>query len=219
MLFVYRSTVFQEVMSSSRSDFSCWMCSYSSNSEESMTDHICKLHRNDHRFRVICRCYRTFDKWNSYWRHIKRGCKAVQNEIISTEIPSQESTNTSLNDLPSESDHHIASPNQEDTRTADYVQQDHSQWHQAVYILNMKESHQLPQVAVDHVVASTKVLVEEMLSQLMLNISRSIPNDCFDRVKIEADKLSSDLFKDLSTQYQQEKFFENHFNAVVCTLN
>lgn len=53
----------------------CVMCSHSFESENELIAHVCRFHKYHRRFRVSCKCFRTFTNWSSFLTHLRRrGC-------------------------------------------------------------------------------------------------------------------------------------------------
>ena len=187
------------------------MCSFTSISLDALTQHVCKVHKHHPRFLVYCKsCLRSYTRWNSYFKHLKRGCTSTAN---ATEDIGEMST--SMNDeLGDDIDGMMDLDDGTSTNFGN--EKDDTQWHQVAYILSIKEKYGLSQVAVDHIVESTKGLVTEIMSRYLNRIARHVSTDTLNYLKDEATKNSNDLFKDLSTSYLQKKFFESNFDYIVC---
>ena len=57
-------------------EFGCSMCSFSATNNATLISHVCKIHRHDPNFLIYCsRCLRSFRVWDTYKKHIYRGCK------------------------------------------------------------------------------------------------------------------------------------------------
>lgn len=48
-----------------------------------LASHVCKIHRYDPNFLIYCSsCLRSFKVWDTYKKHLYRGCKDVANSTI-----------------------------------------------------------------------------------------------------------------------------------------
>lgn len=190
------------------------MCSFTTNSLDSLVSHVCKLHKAHPRFHVYCRsCLRSYTKWDSYRKHIQRGCKTVLAEHPEEEPSSPTRVAYLVEDMEV-----CLSPNEQSMRTAESEAVPSQQWHEAAYILQIKEQYYLSQVAVEQVVSSTCVLFEGLLAKLFEQLQSGLPSDSLELVRKETDQLKSNLFKGLSTEYLQRKFFKESFNLVVSDI-
>ena len=55
--------------------FSCSMCSFCATNNATLVSHVCKIHRYDPNFLIYCsRCVRSFKVWDTYKKHLYRGC-------------------------------------------------------------------------------------------------------------------------------------------------
>ena len=185
----------------------CNMCSYGARTIESLTSHVCRIHKNDPRFHIYCEsCLRSYTKWDSYRKHVQRGCSIVSNGGTST---ANSQPDSDQNDNGNESD----IENQPHSPVASVaVEED---WHEALYLLNIKEQHILSQVAVDHVLACTRTLVSDVLSGILEDVRASEPGTTVQVLENKIDSISGALFKRLSSAALQRKYFKEHFNIVV----
>lgn len=191
--------------------YSCNMCSYGARDLDSVTSHVCRNHKNDHKFHVYCKsCLRSFTKWESYRKHIQRGCSIMPSSTvdpITTALdPNSPSGTTEEHygdtiDIDSE-DHQPGVVSQKD-------------WYEAVYILNIKEQYVLPQVAVDKVLSSTKALLLDVLNELMNDIRGSVPAVTMQLLENKVFQINCALFKRLSSAALQRKYFKQYFDLVV----
>lgn len=155
--------------------YTCSMCSFHSRSLQSLTKHICKSHRSDPRFHVYCKsCLRSYSKWDSYRKHIERGCQKIS---CGTDSPIDDATadGATVDDASIDA----TEPNTTGSTIEDMDNSSTSltavsqQWQQAAYILSIKEKHILSQVAVDHGLSTTSMFLSEILSGLMDDIRNS----------------------------------------------
>lgn len=69
----------------------CNMCSYCTRTIENLTSHVCRMHKFDPRFHIFCNsCLRSYTKWDSYRKHVQRGCC-----MVSTPSMDESTTNSS----------------------------------------------------------------------------------------------------------------------------
>lgn len=185
----------------------CSMCSYCSRTLEALNGHVCKTHKNNPRFLVYCKsCLRSFMKWDSYRKHLQRGC-----EIMPRRFPADVDPQASMNHDPSTSDNDSGESEVEENISVTARRQ----WHEATYILNLKEKHILAQVAVDKIISTTSSFVADILSGLMDDIRDCTPVDTMHILEKKVKDINDDLFKGISTAYLQNLYFKQHFNLVV----
>lgn len=185
---------------------SCTMCSYGARTEEAITSHVCKSHRNDPRFHVYCRsCLRSYKKWGSYRKHVERGCKMIPSMVTVSDDTAEELEVDTIEETSETGQQHL------DVHLNDASRQ----WHEAAYVLSIKEKHVLPQVAVDRVLSSTRDLVSEVLTGIMNDIRGSIPANSMSLIEEKVDSTKDTLFEAVSTAFLQNKYFKEHFNLVV----
>lgn len=91
----------------------------------------------------------------------------------------------------------------------------------ARFLLNLKERHKLTQVALDYISEAVSELNEIIANKIKHTVSRKIEelgyditstllNDCF---------IPTDPFLHLRTEYEQTKFYKEHFGLIVSTLS
>ena len=89
------------------------------------------------------------------------------------------------------------------------------EWHEAAFILQIKEQYVLSQAAVDHIVSSTKILMSEVLLGVLDGVKDSVPDETMCLLEEKITTTQQSLFADLSTSFRQMKYFEQHFKLVV----
>lgn len=89
------------------------------------------------------------------------------------------------------------------------------QWHEAAYILSIKEKHILAQATVDEILATTKLFISDILSDLMKNIRGNTPVDTMCMIENEVQCINDSIFKGISTEFLQKEYFKRHFDLVV----
>ena len=185
----------------------CSMCSYGTVSLETLTEHVCTKHKSDPRFLVYCNsCLCSYSKWDSYRKHLQRGC-----EIMPTSATA--STHTQANSDREEYDDPGMSMDVDDDSSI--LANHDQQWHEAAYILSIKEKHILAQVAVDEILSITGVFVQDLLTGLVDDIQDKIPSDAVHILEDKVKETSDNLFRGISTAFLQKQYFRKHFSLVV----
>ena len=127
----------------------CSMCTYCTSNEDELVAHVCKIHRYHPNFQVYCAsCLRSFSKWNTFKKHRARDCNLQIHESDSSADPEHTHNSdltTSLDDSSALEGHNsLDAPSQE--------------WHEAAYILYIKENHVITQAAIDTILPHTNQL-------------------------------------------------------------
>lgn len=147
--------------------YGCDMCSFVALQHASLVDHVCTIHREHPNFLVYCEsCLRSYTKWDSYKKHRSRGCKGGQtgSHVLTGEA---EDLSMSITDN---------DPVDDDDGVAPMFRPP-QQWHEAAFILSVKEQHVLSQAAVDHVISSAKSLVSNVFDALLNTLTDRLPED------------------------------------------
>lgn len=187
--------------------YACNMCSYSAGTMENLTSHVCRMHKSDPRFHIYCEsCLRSYTKWDSYRKHIQRGCCVV------SPTADMSVTNSPPGDDYGNRDEFDTEEQPQSPTASVVVQED---WHEAAYILNIKERYVLSQVAVDQVLACTRTLVSDVLSGVLDDVRADVPSDTVQLLENRVDFINDTLFKHLASAALQKKYFKQHFNLVV----
>ena len=86
----------------------------------------------------------------------------------------------------------------------------------ALYLMKLKETRQLSQVALDDVVEGSRMIFTSTVQQLHSGVRSKLASLGIDETKLN-DVFTSvvDPFVDLETRYKQEKFFKENFSLVV----
>ncbi len=92
-------------------------------------------------------------------------------------------------------------------------------WHEAAYVLNIKEQYILSQVAVDQVISCTKTLVSDVLNTIMDDIQDSIPSTVQQLLEDKISIINNTIFKRLTSATLQKNYFKKYFNLVVSNGN
>lgn len=183
---------------------SCMMCSFITRSLDTLTSHIIKMHKNDAQFNVSCKsCLRSYTRWDSFRKHIQRGC--------SEPISVSSSTFTSLGGDEEETVIEHENDDLSSSRNSSLVKS----WHEAAFILTIKEKCVVSQVVIDQIIVATKIYVSDLLQEIIRNLHESLTDDTIEQVKIKMKQASDHLFHDLSSAFLQHSYFLNNFNLVV----
>lgn len=189
--------------------YACNMCSYGARDLDGLTSHVCRNHKNDPRFHIYCKsCLRSYTKWDSYRKHVQRGCNATPTSAL-INPGAGEITPSGTSD-----ENDIDAVNEIDNGyEPDIVCQ--KDWHEALYILHIKEKYILSQSAVDHILLSTKTLVSDILNEILDDIQYTIPTNIMHLLQKKVAHINSTLFEHLSTAPMQKKYFKQYFDLVV----
>ena len=115
----------------------CAMCSFTTNSLDILVSHVCKLHKAHPRFHVYCKsCLRSYTKWDSYRKHIQRGCKTVLSEQPEPSSPTRVAYLVE--------DMEVCLLPYEQSMTTESEAVPRQQWHEAAYTLQIKELYYFP---------------------------------------------------------------------------
>lgn len=148
---------------------------------------------------------RSYKKLSAYRKHISRGCRLIEDttkDECSLVLPTLPEMDIELEESELGDEDHTISH----TLT--------SQWHQARFILSIKEKHNISQAAVDQVLTSTRTLLSTILDNITADLKTKRPEDVLGILEHRVCE-ASELFSELSTSYQQQKFFTENFRLVV----
>jgi hypothetical protein len=138
---------------------------------------------------------------------MQRGCTAVSSND-STDHTQDSSNLLALEDeLDASEENEVQVDEESDSGEAD--------WHEAIYVLSIKEKYLLSQVAVDQVISCTKQLVSDVLGGVVDKVRGNLPLDAMNLIQKEVSRINSSLFKRVSTAAMQKKYFKDFFNLVV----
>ena len=85
-------------------------------------------------------------------------------------------------------------------------------WHEAEFILKIKEQYSLTQVAVDQ---TTKMLMKDVFSSVLDSLKEHLTAKTLSLLSERMNTASTSLFSGLSSAYLQNKYFKEHFKLVV----
>lgn len=178
---------------------SCTMCSFCATQSSQLLNHVYTIHRHDPNFHVYCcYCMRSYKKLSAYRKHVSRGCK----EYLPQQIREEEHLPLTVEDDRESDD--------DDHDSGEIISQ---QWHEARFILSIKERHVLSQAAVDQILSSTTTLVSSLLDNITFGLG-SINQEVVTLVEERVDQAKT-MFLGLSTEYMQQKYFSKNFQLVV----
>ncbi len=90
-------------------------------------------------------------------------------------------------------------------------------WHEAAFILAIKEKYGVSQVAIDHALSSVNELASAVVKIVLAKLKRKLPAQSVELVT-QLFNEAFPLFTDLSTSYLQMKIFREIFNVIVSAL-
>ena len=195
----------------------CTMCSFSSTRITTLTSHVLRAHRSHPRFHIYCKyCLRSYKKWDSYRKHLHRGCSEIVSipQINSHEANEDDVKESNEDSVDTSNEDHVEVLSTLDPGYANLNSLEHKM-QEAIFVLGIKEQHALSQSAVDQVVSSTSVLVSDLFSSIISNVNKAIPPNYVKVIEEEMMDTRKALFNGISTAFQQNKFFKEHFNLVV----
>ena len=166
---------------------------------------VCKIHRYHPNFQVYCAsCLRSFSKWNTFKKHLSRGCNLQIHESDTSAHPER----THDLDLTTLLDDSSTLEGMVDNNSLDIPSQE---WHEAAYILYIKKNHVITQAAIDTILPHTNQLFlsfpERVSSELKTKLSMEFVEQAHSHVL--------PMFSNLSTCYLQRKFFREQFSLLV----
>lgn len=86
----------------------------------------------------------------------------------------------------------------------------------ALYLMKLKETRQLSQVALDDVVEGSRMIFSSTVQQLHSSVRAKLASLGMDETKLDDVFINvADPFDDLETRYKQETFFKEQFGLVV----
>lgn len=92
----------------------------------------------------------------------------------------------------------------------------------ALFLLKLKEQQRITQVALDDVVNGSRALFSETINRVQASVEANLAETGFDPDSIpglrDAFRNVADPFKDLETQFLQQKYFRDKFNLIVSKL-
>ena len=93
-------------------------------------------------------------------------------------------------------------------------------WNTAMFLLRATEENSLTHDGVDKICESVQWYVDKVLDDVLAKVKHELAAESIDHEIqsniIEALKFSNNLFDGLDSRYLREKYYEHHFNYVVC---
>lgn len=172
----------------------CTMCNFTTDTFIIFTNHICRIHKNDPRFKVYCdfgNCGFSTKSWCSYKVHVSRAHRdvAVVNDDIGDLIDMEN--------------------NDEDDDQPDIDREDQNKMLFASYLLYLETSLKLSQKAINVVVENTQHVVGYHLERQKLDLKRMLEQQNIDTGFL------NDFFYDtgmttFSTERRREQFYKSN---------
>ena len=148
----------------------CSMCTYCTTSEKELVDHVCKIHRYHPNFQVYCAsCLRSYSNWNSFKKHLSRGCSLQVH---------RDHSEGSVDTSPTSHDFDPSSPGDpEELLCSNSLATPSQQWHEAAYLLYIKEKHVITQAAIDTILPHTNQLFSSLLGSVSRELKTKLPKE------------------------------------------
>jgi hypothetical protein len=91
------------------------------------------------------------------------------------------------------------------------------EWHEAAYILYIKENHVKTQAAIDTILPHTNELFSFLLEKVSSELKTKLSDEAMEFVE-QTHSHVLPMFSNLSTRYLQRKFFREQFSLVVSLI-
>ena len=212
----------------------CPLCGIPSPSLKLYVSHLRSVHGKDPNFNVMCgidgcrEVFRSFAAFNSHiYRHhrvaigLERSGLGITatNESMDIDLPGSDSPEPDADPfLTSGEDYRVA--DQANTTELSQQERRHSA---AMFLLNLKEGHQVSQVAVKDVIAGCRLLFGEMMNDFSTNILDILRNNgvIVDTMPGLTMMLGTtpDPFVGIDTDYLYEKFCRDHLGYLVSCID
>lgn len=171
------------------------MCFYSSNNKHRWVQHTVRLHKHDPNFIVFCsvgECSYSTKSWGAVRVHVSR--KHSYNDEAQVQIENDENFEMQEYD------------DQNEQSTTKQISMCN-----AAFTLALEGEHKLSQRAINDVVSSTAVLVEDHISMFKVKEqlrARGLPDDFLDTIP------SEHLLDEFDSNYKRETFYEKNLSLV-----
>ena len=149
-------------------------------------------------------CLRSYTKWESYRKHVQRGCAIMPSSSVVDHASSSIITPPVVDDI-----------SMDEEELPPGCCNDAQDWYEAAYVLKIKEQHILCQVALDQIVSCTRTLVSDILNKTLNDVQDFLPANALQVFENSIAKTNSSLFKHLTSAALQKKYFKQYFNLVV----
>jgi len=161
-------------------NFKCNICFFGAKSFEVFRNHYVRTHQNDPNFNVACQiesCGYTTKKWNNFKVHVSRRHKII--ESATDTITCNDDGNDYLDAHYNES---------EPFSDISYTN--------SIFAASLQAKHNIPESAIDSIMTSAAVLVENHVHTVLGRVKRKLMSDGHD----------PEFLKDLSTDHQLHSF-------------
>jgi hypothetical protein len=194
--------------------FTCQICrNYSAQNFPRVLSHIGAVHSHEAGFFLTCgfeNCVKTYSNYYSFRRHLKSRHPHILRDGCPSVMPGQNDQHEEIIDINLEdvsAEEEIISP-----QTSSSISMRNS----ALFILKLKEIHKVSQSAVNDIIqeitAFTQQGIEEIKFKLFSTLS-DMPNPGVDEIFLNS--LLNDPFIGLTSEYLQNKYFEENLKLVV----
>ena len=211
--------------------YTCPLCSLSYTTLRLYVSHLRVIHAKDHKFNIMCgvggcrEVFRAFSAFNSHVYRRHRSAMGMSNEVMEAVTVASVEPPSSNEHFADFEDQLILRPNQEPVESCSLLQKKDSSCnsveHQqaltaAKMILQLREGHQVSQVAIAEIMSNCRLLCNQSVDHLkksvydVLNISEPLTQSVQSVLQQEYDP-----FKGIDTNYLFEKFCVDNLGLVV----
>ncbi|XP_062578360.1 uncharacterized protein LOC134240278 isoform X1 [Saccostrea cucullata] len=181
--------------------YNCSMCPYYGKTKEEILQHLVRRHKNEPKFKVHCSkpgCGSSFNKIRSFSQHLYRKHSSdVFSEIESDEEETTEEMSITHEDV----DNEELTPEQNKKRS------------EAQFLLKMIADHNLSQRAIEDIITSTKLMLNDQSNVIKSELSKKIPENIFNQ--LDFNQIIRDTsFSGLETQHLREKYFQEELGYI-----
>lgn len=144
-------------------------------------------------------------KWNTYKKHLSHGCSRQVHQDSSVDSESTHHLE------PTSDDFSASNSTEDDLLDCNSLATPSQNWHEAAYILYIKENHVITQSAINTILPHTNQLFSSLLDSVSRQLITNLSEEAMKFVE-QAHSNVLPLFSSLSTQ---RKFFRESFTFVV----
>lgn len=199
----------------------CWICwRVASPTLKGVVRHMAAVHAHDPAFHVVCGiagCARSFTNFYSFKKHLYRKHRDYLDISGTTENISDTAQSASQDDEFDFADFLECSEYEEhDTSEFQHMKQ------MALFLLKAKEIRKVSQSALDGLLSDFTDIVAKTVAVLKSNVSVCLNKKGLDIASFDgleeafSDLKITDPFHHLSCRFQQEKFYKEFLNLLVC---
>ena len=185
------------------------------------------MHSHDSNFHINCGidgCVRTYSNYHSFRKHILRQHRNTLNASIEEPVVNTvESTNGLIHNLTE--DDHVVLPTAPDIfEFTNTVQSEDFVHNSALFLLKAREVHKVSQSALNNIILDISVLNAVGLSAMKEKVLDVLTKNGIDVSKIAGlddvftNSYLNDPFSGLTTEYLQNKYYEESLFLVVCEI-